>query len=91
MNTLGVTQADLVGKTGLNKTTMSHLVNAQQDYGPEIIRDIAAALNIAPYELLMDPEDAMNLRQLRQDAMRVVETSKRLDEREDKVRTGTGG
>ncbi len=93
MATLGVNQAALIDKTGLSKTAVSLLVNDRQDYTPEIIRDIAIALNIKRYELLMDPEDAMNLRALRRDAVRVVEHAQALTERDDLEtrRTGTDG
>lgn len=93
MGTLNVNQATLIEKTGLSKTTVSLLVNDRQDYTPEIIRDVADALNIKRYELLMDPEDAMNLRALRRDAIRVVEHAQALTEREnaEKQRTGTDG
>lgn len=94
METLRVNQAALIEKTGLSKTAISLLVNDRQDYTPEIIRDIADALNIATYELLMEPDDAMNLRALRNDAIRVVEhaASKRIREQADeRKRTGTDG
>jgi transcriptional regulator with XRE-family HTH domain len=83
MRALDVTQAELIDKTGWSKTTVSLLVNDRQDYSPTIVRDVAAALNLQPYELLMHPEDAMALRRLRSEAIRVVETSRPLD------RTGT--
>ncbi|WP_037568763.1 helix-turn-helix domain-containing protein [Sphingomonas sp. S17] len=93
MATLGVNQATLIEKTGLSKTAISLLVNDRQDYTPEIIRDVADALNIKRYELLMDPEDAMNLRALRNDALRVVQHAQALTQREEKngQRTGTDG
>ena len=75
MRTLGVTQADLIERTELNKTAISLLCNDRQDYTPEIVRDMAGALNVATYELLMHPEDAMALRQLRRDALQVVRTT----------------
>lgn len=87
----GVTQSDIVAKTELSKAVVSLLVNDQQDYGPAIIRDIAAALNIAPFELLMHPQDAMGLRQLRRDAIQVVKSSEALERASDTERTGTDG
>jgi len=79
MRTLKVNQAKLVEDTGYSKTTVSLLYNDQQDYSPSIVRDVASALKIPHYELLMHPDDAMAMRQLRKDALRVVENSKRLD------------
>lgn len=83
MKTLRVKQSELIERTGWSKTQASLLFNDRQDYTPEIIRDAAEALHIQPYELLMHPEDAMALRALRNDALRVVETSRPLE------RTGT--
>lgn len=87
-----VNQAALVEKTGMNKTAVSLLVNDRQDYSPEIVRDVANALNIAIYELFMHPDDANSLRRLRQDALKVVESSERLERIEPaNDRTGTDG
>lgn len=87
-----VKQADLVGRTGLSKTAISLLVNDRQDYSPEIVRDVASALNIAIYELFMHPDDANSLRRLRKDALQVVRTSERLDKIEvANDLTGTDG
>lgn len=91
MKALSVRQADLVDRTEYGKTTISFLVNDQQDYNPEIIRDLSAALNIAPFELLMHPHDAMGLRQLRKDALQVVKSSEALDRAVEAERTGTDG
>lgn len=95
MATLHVKQSALIEATGYSKTAISLLVNDRQDYSPEIVRDIAAALNIAPYELFMDPKAAMSLRALRKDAVRVVENDEQLErlERESSAdrRTGTDG
>lgn len=93
MRTLKVTQSKLVEETGYSKTTVSLLYNDQQDYGPVIIRDMASALKIPAHELLMHPDDAMAMRQLRKDALRVVENTKRLENVADikSVRSGTDG
>lgn len=80
-----MTQADLVGKTDYSKAQISLLYNDRQSYTPEIIRDMALALNIAPYELLMHPEDANALRRFRREALQVVHISEAFD------RTGTNG
>lgn len=88
---LGVGQSQLVEKTDLSKTAVSLLYNDRQDYTPAIIRDVAMALNIAPHELLMHPEDAMALRQLRRDAFRVVESTRAFDEPANDLGTGTNG
>lgn len=84
----GVTkQSEMMELTGWNKASMSLLYNHKQDYSPKILREAAEALQIEPYELLMHPDQAMALRRLRQDALRVVESTRDMDERHD--RTGT--
>jgi len=82
---LGMSQAQLVREADLDKTTVSLLVNARQDYSPELTQAIADAMNIAVYELFMPPEEAAALKQLRRDALQVVRTSTALE------RTGTDG
>ena len=92
MRTLEVTQADLIERTDLSKTSVSLLCDDRQDYRPEVIRDMALALNIAPYELLMHPDDAMALRQLRRDAIQVVRNTRTFEApTEGDTRTGTNG
>lgn len=87
-----VTQSDIVDKTEISKGVVSLLVNDRQDYSPVLVRDLAAVLNIATYELFMHPDDAMSLRQLRKDALKVVETTERLEHlTAANDRTGTDG
>lgn len=76
MATMAVSQTVLSDRTELGKTAVSLLYNDRQDYTPAIVRDVASVLGIAPYELLMQPEDAMALRRLRQEALQVVENSR---------------
>lgn len=92
MKSLGVRQADLINKTGLNKTAVSLLVNDRQDYSPEIVRDVARALNIAPYELFLHPDDANALKKLMTDAENAADLGKRIRLVPDGAeRTGTEG
>lgn len=65
MDTLRVRQADMIERAGWSKTTASLLYNCQQDYNPELVRSASIALNIEPWELLMPPELAMQIRRLR--------------------------
>lgn len=91
LKTLEVSQAQLAERTDLGKAAISLLFNDRQDYSPPIIRDISKALNIAPYELLMHPKDAMALRQWRKDAFVVVRTSEAFETpMPDEPKTGTG-
>jgi transcriptional regulator with XRE-family HTH domain len=68
----GTSQADLVRLTDYPKAKMSDLVTGKQRYNRDILNDISKALNINPHELLMHPEDAMALRQLRASARAIV-------------------
>jgi hypothetical protein len=56
----GTSQADLVRLTDYPKAKVSDLVRGKQRYN----EDIAKALNLYSYELLMAPEDAMRQRQM---------------------------
>lgn len=66
------TQAEMMEKTGWSKAKMSQLYNAKQDFNSEVLTEAANALNARPYELLMPPEDAMAIRQLRQTALHIA-------------------
>lgn len=65
------------------------MVAGKQQYTRDAVNELAAYLNIQPFELLMHPADAMALRRLRKDALEVVKTSEALDrssERQDERR-----
>ena len=85
MQLLDVRQAKMIELTGWSKATASQLYTGKQGYSPKIVEEAATALNLQPYELLMPPGQAMALRGLRKDALRIVETGAPLD------RTGTDG
>lgn len=57
-------QAELGRRTDYPKAKVSDLVTGKQRYNEDIINDVAKALNVYPYELLMHPEDAMRNRRL---------------------------
>ena len=59
--------------TGWSPATMSQLYNGTQDYSPKVLEEAANALNIEPFELLIPPERAMALRQLRKAAAEIVQ------------------
>jgi hypothetical protein len=65
MAALHVRQVDLMSQTGWDKRKASFLVNGKQPYTRSEINEASAALRIAPFELLMHPDDAMALRRLR--------------------------
>jgi transcriptional regulator with XRE-family HTH domain len=68
----GTSQAELGRLTDYPKAKVSDLVTGKQRYNRDVLNDVAKALNIHPHELLMHPEDAMALRQMRASARRIV-------------------
>lgn len=72
MDTLRVRQADMVERAGWSKTTASLLYNRQQDYSPRLVEEASIALNIAPFELLLHPDDAMAMRRMRESAVTIA-------------------
>jgi len=66
-------QAKMMELTGWSKATMSQLYNGTQDYSPKVVNDAARALNVEPYELLMQPSRAMRIRQFLKAAEDIVE------------------
>ena len=65
------------------------MVNLKQPYERDALNQLAEYLNLKPHELLMHPEDAMALRQLRGAAVQIVRVA-RPNEDDDKL-TGTNG
>lgn len=63
--TVGLKQADLVTQLGYAKNTAFKLWHGIQEYRRDNVDDIAALVNIQPYELLMPPEEAMAIRRMR--------------------------
>lgn len=57
-------QAELCRLTDYPKAKVSDLVTGKQRYNRDILNDIASALNLYPYELLMPPEDAYAQRRM---------------------------
>lgn len=70
--TLGKKQADIVRDLDWNKAKVSLTASGKQPYTRDDVNEIADYLSIRPYELLMDPEDAMRLRRLRTDAIKLA-------------------
>lgn len=81
-------QSRLRELTGWSKATMSQLYKGEQDYNPTLLEEAAAALSAEPFELLIPPERAMALRQLRESAAVIVKTD--ASPRLAADRTGTG-
>lgn len=69
---LGKKQADIVRDLDWNKAKVSLTASGKQPYSREDINELATYLSIQPYELLMHPEDAMRLRRLRSDVIKLA-------------------
>jgi transcriptional regulator with XRE-family HTH domain len=73
LETLQVSQAELGRRTDYPKAKVSDLANGKQRYNRDILNDIAHALNVQPFELLMHPADAMAQRRIRKLAEEMVQ------------------
>lgn len=65
LQVLGKTQQWVADELDLQKSKISRKASGTTAYDREDINRIAALLHIHPYELLMPPEDAMEIRNLR--------------------------
>lgn len=72
LRTLGKKQSDIVNDLDWNKAKVSLTASGKQPYTRDDVNEISLYLNLLPYELLMHPEDAMALRRLRQEMMRLA-------------------
>ena len=66
-------QAEIVRRTDYPKAKVSDLSTGKQRYNRDILNDIAKALNIHPFELLLDPSEAMAQRRIRKLAEEMVQ------------------
>lgn len=72
LKTLTVSQAELSRRTDYPKAKVSDLVTGKQRYNRDVLNDVAQALHLHPYELLMHPDDAMAQRRMRKAAETIV-------------------
>lgn len=70
---LKVRQKDAVAKLGWSKAQASDLFTGKQRYTQDLVDEVAAWLQLAPYELLMPPDDAYAIRAMRDSAARLHE------------------
>lgn len=68
----GKRQADFEKDLDWNKSKVSLMFNRTQRYHRDDVNQVADYLHLKPYELLMPPEEAMNLRRLKQTALRIA-------------------
>lgn len=64
----GKKQADAQRELGWAKSTASELWNGQQRYTQHLVDEVARWFGIQPYEVLLPPEEAIALRNIRQSA-----------------------
>ncbi len=88
MATLGKKQADIVSDLEWNPARISLMLRGKQQYTRDAVNELSAYLNLQPFELLMHPEDAMALRQLRATALRIAADSQKDDDAESVRATG---
>ena len=69
---LGKRQADLSKTFGWTKNSAHKIWHGKQAYSRKVVNEIAAWLQIAPYELLMPPKEALTLRRLREAANAIL-------------------
>ena len=62
--TLGKRPVDFVRDLEWNKSRVSLLFSGKQPYSPSVLKDVAAYLNLQPFELLMHPDRAMAYRRM---------------------------
>ena len=75
LRTLGKKQADIARDLDWNKARVSLMIRGEQQYTRDAINEIAAYLSVKPHELLMHPDDAMTLRRLRADMLRLAHSA----------------
>lgn len=94
LKTLGKKQADVARDLEWNKAKVSLLASGKQEYMRDDVNALAAYLHLHPYELLMHPDDAMNLRRLRESALKIAAENPEPTppaRSEDQQRDGTNG
>ena len=79
LKTLGKRQADIVRDLEWNKARVSLMIRGEQQYTRDAVNEVSAYLHLRPYELLMHPDDAMSLRRLREDAIRIAHDAETAD------------
>lgn len=76
MDHFHLNQDSLRAKTGWSKRKASDLCTGEQRYNRDSLNEAAFAMNIAPYELLLHPDDAYEIKNLRaavrQEALKLV-------------------
>lgn len=72
MSHLDKIQASLTKELGWNKSKANLVYNGKQKYNRDTVNELASWLGIEPFELLMRPADALEMRQLREAAVAIA-------------------
>ena len=93
MDSLNVRQRDMIEKAGWSRATASQLYNGTQDYSPKLVAEAAEVMHLEPFELLMLPEEAMALRNMRSSAVKIADLARPVSIADDEPvkRTGSRG
>ena len=86
----GKRQSDITKDLDWNKARVSLMIRGEQPYTREAVNELADYLNIRPYELLMHPDDAMALRRLRAEMVRLAHQAQRDEDERDRKRVSPG-
>lgn len=90
LKTLGKKQADVVRDLDWNKAKISLTASGKQPYTRDDVNELAIYLNLKPHELLMHPDDAMALRRLRADMIRLAAEEKPAPGASEEKKVSTG-
>lgn len=72
---LDLSQAELDRRTDWGRRKTSDLMTGAQRYNRDTLNEAASALNIAPFEMLLHPSDAMAMRRMRDSALTIAAES----------------
>lgn len=72
---LGKRQASLVNELGWDKSRANHVYHGKQAYKRDLVNEVSEWLEIQPFELLMPPQEAVALRNLRASAILIAKTT----------------
>lgn len=90
LDALNKKQSDIVRDLDWNKAKVSLTASGKQAYDRDDVNAIADYLHLRPYELLMHPDDAMALRRLRAEMIRLAHESQPLSEEGEQERVSLG-
>lgn len=72
MSHLDKIQASMTTELGWNKSKASLVYNGKQKYSRDTVNELSSWLGIEPFELLMPPAEALEIRQLREAALAIA-------------------